>query len=73
MLQFHFLDQIDIGGPCREIGVGFDGREQIGLPHHTPTLTSKKSIGAGASRFCKLKVKSPQAAPAHAANINRLL
>jgi hypothetical protein len=43
---------MNIGGPCRQIGVGFDGHEQIGLHHEMPTPTP---IGAGASRFCKPK------------------
>jgi hypothetical protein len=55
MLLFYFLEQIDLDGPCRQVGVGFDGRGQIGLCHQMPTFTPEKPIGAGPRRFCTLK------------------
>jgi hypothetical protein len=56
MLLFQYLVEINLGGPSRQIGVGFDGREHIVLSHQTPTPTPKKPIDAGASRFCKPKI-----------------
>jgi hypothetical protein len=58
ILLFYFFDQIDLGRPCRQISVGFNGREQISLCHQTPTPTLESQLALGHAVFARQKAKS---------------